>query len=62
MAKKNSNVTYQRLSRGARHDAAIMLFGMPGAFFLLMCSIHRFISTIMLQKSKQTSVSKNYEF
>jgi len=57
--QQNSNVTRQRLSRGVRHD---MLYGVSGAFFLLMRGIHRFISKIMLQKSKQTSISKNYEF
>ena len=40
----------QWLSPGACHDATIMLYGMPGAFFLLMRGIHRFISTIMLNK------------
>jgi len=59
----NSNITCQRLSRGVCRDVAIMLHGMPGVFFLLMRSIHRFISkNYVTKKSKQTCISKNYEF
>jgi len=31
--KQNGKVTCQQLSQGVRHDAIIMLYGMPGAFF-----------------------------
>ena len=55
-AKQSRNLS--AIKSGMHRDAAIMLFGMPGAFLLLMHGIHRFTSTIMSQKSKQTSTYK----